>query len=156
MTIENGRPDGYTTLTPFLVCSPAAEAIDFYCAVFGARVVSRMDAPDGTVAHAELDLGLGRLQLGDPSDAYELVAPPAGPASSSTSIYVADVDGVTAAAVARGATLREPPASFVTGDRFASLIDPFGHRWAVLTRVEDLTQAQIDQRLAEWATAGGV
>ena len=156
MAITNGRPDGYTTLTPFLVCSPAAEAIDFYCAVFGARVVSRMDAPDGTVPHAELDLGTGRLQLGDPSEAYGLVAPADGPVSSSTCIYVADVDAVTAAAVAAGAVLREPPATFVTGDRFASVIDPFGHRWAVMTRVEDVSPEEADRRLAEWAAAGGV
>ncbi len=156
MTIENGRPDGYTTLTPFLVCSPAARAIDFYCAVFGARVVSRMDAADGSVPHAELDLGLGRLQLGDPNGAYELVAPTAGPVSASTCVYVADVDAVTAAAVERGATLREPPATFVTGDRFASIIDPFGHRWAVMTRVEDVSPAEAERRLAEWAASGGV
>ena len=58
MTITNGKPEGYTTLTPFLVCSPAAEAITFYEEVFGARVVGRMDGPGGTVAHAELDLGV--------------------------------------------------------------------------------------------------
>ena len=156
MAISNGRPDGYTTLTPFLVCSPAAAAIDFYCAVFGARVVSRMDAPDGTVPHAELDLGLGRLQLGDPSEAYGLVAPGSGPVSSSTCVYVADVDAVTDAAVARGAVLREPPATFVTGDRFASVIDPYGHRWAVMTRVEEVSPEESDRRLAEWAAAGGV
>ena len=75
MAITDGRPDGYTTLTPFLVCSPAAEAIRFYGDVFGATVVQRMDGPGGTVVHAELDLGLGRLQLGDPNEAYGLVAP---------------------------------------------------------------------------------
>jgi len=75
MTIHDGRPDGYTALTPFLVCSPARDAIDFYRDVFGARLVSRMDGPDGTVPHAELDFGLGRLQLGDPAEQYGLVAP---------------------------------------------------------------------------------
>ena len=60
------------------------------------------------------------------------------------------------AAVARGATVREPPATFVTGDRFASVIDPFGHRWAVMTRVEDVSPAEAERRLAEWAAAGGV
>ena len=158
MSIDDGRPDGYTTLTPFLVCSPAREAIDWYCSVLGARVVSRMDAPDGTVPHAELDLGLGRLQLGDPSEAYGLVAPDrAAPAvSSSTCIYVADVDAVFAAAVAGGARVREEPSTFVTGDRFASVIDPFGHRWALMTRVEDVDPAEAERRLAEWAAAGGV
>jgi PhnB protein len=154
MAITNGRPDGYTTLTPFLVCSPAAEAIRFYTDVFGATVVSRMDGPGGTVVHAELDVGDGRLQLGDPNDEYGLAAPSRQAedrASSSTCIYVADVDAVFAVAVERGATVREEPATFVTGDRFASVHDPFGHRWAVMTRVEDVTPEEEQRRLAEWA-----
>ncbi len=157
MAITNGRPDGYTTLTPFLVCAPAAEAIRFYADVFGATVVQRMDGPDGTVVHAELDLGLGRLQLGDPNDAYGLATPTgqeADRASSSTCVYVADVDAVFARAVERGATVREEPATFVTGDRFASIYDPFGHRWAIMTKVEDVSPEEQERRLAEWATSG--
>ncbi len=154
MAITNGRPDGYTTLTPFLVCVPAAEAIHFYGDVFGATVVSRMDGPDGTVVHAELDLGNGRLQLGDPNDEYGLVAP-TGQAgdrvSSSTCIYVPDVDAVFVRAVERGATVREEPATFVTGDRFASVYDPFGHRWAIMTKVEEVSPEEEQRRLAEWA-----
>lgn len=157
MTTTDGRPDGYTTLTPFLVCSPARDAIDFYVEVFDASVVSRMDAPDGTVPHAELDLGLGRLQLGDPSTEYGLAAPApadvAGTVSSSTCVYVADVDAVFARAVARGATVREEPSTFVTGDRFASVLDPFGHRWAIMTRVEDVSPEEEQRRLSEWAAA---
>ena len=158
MTITNGRPEGYTTLTPFLVCSPATEAIAFYEAVFGATVVSRMDGPDGSVMHAELDLGLGRLQLSDPNDEYGLVAP-SGHAedevSGSTCIYVADVDAVFDQAVERGATVREKPSTFVTGDRFASIYDPFGHRWAVMTKVEDVSPEETERRLAEWASSQG-
>jgi PhnB protein len=154
MAITNGRPDGYTTLTPFLVCAPAAEAIHFYGDVFGATVVSRMDGPDGTVVHADLDLGNGRLQLGDPNDEYGLVAP-TGQAgdrvSSSTCIYVPDVDAVFVRAVERGATVREEPATFVTGDRFASVYDPFGHRWAIMTKVEEVSPEEEQRRLAEWA-----
>jgi PhnB protein len=158
MTITNGRPDGYTTLTPFLVCSPAADAIAFYEAVFGATVVSRMDGPDGSVMHAELDLGLGRLQLSDPNDEYGLVAPTAAAedtVSGSTCIYVADVDAVFEKAVERGATVREKPSTFVTGDRFASIYDPFGHRWAVMTRVEDISPEEAQRRLDEWASTQG-
>ena len=155
MTITNGRPDGYTTLTPFLVCSPAAEAIAFYEAVFGASVVSRMDGPDGSVMHAELDLGLGRLQLSDPNAEYGLVAPcrDGDEVSGSTCIYVADVDVVFEKAVEHGATVREEPSTFVTGDRFASIYDPFGHRWAVMTKVEDVSPEEAERRLAEWASA---
>jgi PhnB protein len=154
MAIQNGRPDGYTTLTPLLVCSPAADAITWYGDVFGATVVQRMDGPDGSVPHAELDFGMGRLQLGDPSEEYGLVAPAEGDAiSRSTCIYVADVDAVFATAVERGATVREEPATFVTGDRFASIRDPFGHRWAIMTKVEDVSPEEADRRLAEWAAS---
>ena len=158
MAITDGRPDGYTTLTPFLVCSPAAEAIRFYEEVFGATTVSRMDGPDGTVPHAELDLGLGRLQLGDPNPQFGLTAPSreGDLVSSSTCVYVADVDAVVARAVERGATVREQPATFVTGDRFASLYDPFGHRWAVMTRVEEVSPEEAERRLAEWASSEGL
>lgn len=157
MTIIDGRPEGYTTLTPFLVCAPAAEAIAFYEAVFGATVVSRMDGPGGTVLHAELDLGLGRLQLSDPNAEYGLVAPSreGDEVSRSTSIYVADVDAVFDRAVERGATVREKPSTFVTGDRFASIYDPFGHRWAVMTKVEEVSQEESERRLAEWASSQG-
>jgi PhnB protein len=157
MAITDGRPEGYTTLTPFLVCSPAAEAIAFYKAVFGATVVSRMDGPDGSVLHAELDLGLGRLQLSDPNDEYGLVAPArdGDHVSGSTCIYVADVDAVFAAAVERGATVREKPSTFVTGDRFASIYDPFGHRWAVMTKIEEVSPEETERRLAEWAATQG-
>jgi PhnB protein len=157
MAITDGRPDGYTTLTPFLVCSPAAEAIRFYEEVFGATVVGRMDGPGGVVAHAELDLGTGRLQLSDPQDEYGLVAPDrdGDRVSGSTCIYVADVDAVFEKAVARGATVREKPATFVTGDRFASIYDPFGHRWAVMTRVEDVSPEEAERRLADWAASQG-
>jgi PhnB protein len=150
--IIDGRPDGYTTLTPFLVCRPADQAIDFYTQVFGAKLIERMDGPDGTVAHAELDLGLGRLQLGDPSEAFGLVAPSGEDAvSRSTVIYVADVDAVYAAAVEAGARSREEPSTFVTGDRFASILDPFGHRWAIMTRVEAVDPEEARRRLAEWS-----
>lgn len=157
MTITNGTPEGYTTLTPFLVCSPASEAIRFYAEVFGATVVSRMEAPDGTVPHAELDVGDGRLQLGDPSEQYGLVAPERArdAVSGSTCIYVADVDAVFTKAVERGATVREKPDTFVTGDRFASIYDPFGRRWAIMTRVEDVNPEETERRLAEWGARQG-
>lgn len=154
MTISNGKPAGYTALTPFLVCQPAAEAIAFYQAVFGASLVTRMEGPNDSIMHAELDFGDGRLQLSDPLDEHGLVAPTVEEAertSSSVCAYVADVDAVFAAAVERGAIVREAPSTFVTGDRFASLYDPFGHRWAIMTRVEEVSPEQAERRLAAWA-----
>lgn len=150
-------PPGYTSLTPFLCVADGAAAIDFYTAAFDATVVSRMDTPGGGVAHAELDFGHGRLQLGDAAEEYGLTAPEPprrdgqDRATHSVCLYLPDVDAVTARAVELGAVLREPPATFVTGDRFASVLDPFGHRWAIMTRVEDVAPEEQERRLAEWA-----
>jgi PhnB protein len=145
-------PPGYTSLTPFLVVDGAGAAIGFYTAVFGATVVDVMDGPDGTVAHAELDFGHGRLQLSDPNPKFDLVTAPAGSAVSySTCLYCADVDAVVARAKEHGAVLREEVSTFVTGDRYGSIVDPFGQRWSVMTRVEDVSKEEADRRLAEWA-----
>src|SRR5262245_15585770 len=146
-------PEGYTSLTPFLCIDGASAAIDFYVSVFGAELVDRMDGPGGTVAHAELDFGNGRLQLGDPSEDYKIAAPDRRKASVTHSIalYCQDTDDVVVRAGKAGATIREPAQTFVTGDRFASILDPFGQRWTVMTRVEDVTEEERDRRMAEWA-----
>ncbi|OBG94209.1 glyoxalase [Mycobacterium sp. E136] len=151
MTV-NKIPEGYTSLTPFLCVDGASAAIDFYTSVFGATLVDRMDDPNGTVAHAELDFGNGRLQLGDPAEAYQIAAPDARiPATHSIALYCEDVDAVVSRAEQAGAVVREPAQTFVTGDRFASIVDPFGTRWSVMARVEDISPEERDRRLAEWA-----
>lgn len=156
---DNGRPRTSTTLTPFLAVPRAREAIDFYVEVFGARVVDVTEFPgeDGpVVAHAVLDFGLGQLQLGEPQPAYHLVAPPEGEDDCySMGVFCPDVDAVVERAVAAGATVREPAVDFVSGDRFASIRDPFGIRWSVLTRVEDISDEESARRVAEWAAQQG-
>lgn len=150
----NGRPNSSTALTPHLVVAPADKALTFYQDVLGARVLDVTRFPGSSaVAHAELDFGLGKLTLSDPMTAYGLVAPPdpAGGASFSLALYVPDVDDVVARAIAAGATLREPPATFVSGDRYASLLDPFGIRWAIMTRVEDLSPEESRRRVEAWS-----
>ena len=145
-------PEGYTSLTPFLVIDGAAKAIEFYTGVFGATLVERMDGSDGTVAHAELDFGDGRLQLSDPNPQYGLEAPERkASVTHSIVLYCSDADDVVARAEAAGATVREAVQTFVTGDRFGSIVDPFGQRWAVMTRVEDVSAEERDRRLADWA-----
>lgn len=147
----DGRPNGSTSLTPFLAVPGAAEAIAFYRDVFGARVVDVTEF-GGVVVHADLDFGTGMLQLGEPSPAYHLVAPPQGEDDCySMGLYVPDVDAVVARAVKAGATVREAPSDFVSGDRFASIRDPFGVRWSVMSRVEDLSEEESAARVAEWA-----
>lgn len=147
----DGVPHGSTTLTPFLAIEGAARAVELYRDVFGARVVDVTEI-GGVLVHAELDLGHGRLQLGEPSPDFGLVAPPAGEGSCySLGFYCADVDAVVEKARAAGATVREEPTTFVSGDRYASIRDPFGVRWSVMSRVEDLSEAESSRRVAAWA-----
>lgn len=150
---SNGRPHGSTSLTPHIVVTPAEKAIEFYRDVFGARVadVTRFPGSD-LVSHAVLDFGAGLLTLSDPMESYGLVAgDPARGVTFSLSLYVPNVDEVTANAAAHGAVIREPAATFVSGDRFASVLDPFGLRWSIMTRVEDISPEESARRIAAWA-----
>jgi PhnB protein len=146
-------PQGYTSLTPFLCIDGASAAIDFYTSVFGATLIEKMDGPDGTVAHAELDFGIGRLQLGDPAESYKIAAPDSrkGVVTYSITLYSEGVDAIVERAEKAGATVREKPQDFATGDRFASIADPFGVRWTLMTRIEDVSPEERDRRMAEWA-----
>lgn len=151
----DGLPHGSTSLTPFLAMPRAAEALAFYRDVFGARVVDLTEF-GGVVVHADLDFGTGRLQLGEPAPDYHMVPPPAGEDDCySIGLYCTDVDGLTARAEEAGATIREAPSTFVSGDRYASIRDPFGVRWTLMTRVEDLSEEESARRVAEWAADQG-
>lgn len=153
-----GKPHGATALRPFLAIEGAREAVAFYRDVFGARVVDVTEI-GGAVAHAVLHLGDGQLQLGEPNPAYGLLPPARGESGDgacySLGLYVEDADDVVARAEAAGAVVREPLTNFVSGDRFASVRDPFGVRWSVMSRVEDLSEEESARRVAEWAAAQG-
>ncbi|HXH34821.1 MAG TPA: VOC family protein [Plantibacter sp.] len=147
----DGVPHGSTSLTPFLVVPRAAEAIEFYRSVFGARLVDATEM-GGVVVHAELEFGQGRLQLGEPNPDYGLIESPGGESDCySMGLYCADVDAVVSRAELAGSTIREAVTDFVSGDRFASIRDPFGVRWSVMSRVEDLSEEESASRVAEWA-----
>ncbi|KXP14396.1 VOC family protein [Tsukamurella pseudospumae] len=151
----NGVPHSFSSLTPFLSIPNAKGAIDFYISVFGARSLGVTEM-GGVVAHAELDFGNGRLQVGEPNPQFGLIPMPEGEADCySLGLYCADVDDVVARAEAAGATVREPVMNFVSGDRFASIRDPFGVRWSIMTRVEDLSDEESAARVEEWAAAQG-
>lgn len=149
----NGRPNNATSLTPFLAIAGAADAIGFYRDVFGATV-NDVTEMSGVVVHADLDLGFGLLQLGEPNPDYSLVPAPSGESDCySLGLYVSDVDAVYERAVAAGATVREAPSDFVSGDRIASIRDPFGVRWSLMSRVEDLSPGESAKRVEEWAAS---
>lgn len=149
----DGIPHGYTSLTPFLAISGAAEAVELYRSVFHARVIGITEI-GGMVVHAELDFGHGRLQLGEPNPEYGLIPAPSGDSDCySIGLYCADVDATVARAQEAGATIREAVSTFVSGDRFASIRDPYGVRWSIMSRVDDLSEAESNRRVAEWAAA---
>ncbi|WP_328392379.1 VOC family protein [Nocardia sp. NBC_00416] len=151
----NPIPAGYHSITCFIAVGDGNAAIDFYSAVFGAEVVSRNDMPDGQPAHAELKIGDSTLQLGGPVPDQNVLAPTGDWVHTSLVHYCPDVDGVIARAREHGAKVAEDPATFVTGDRYAALLDPFGHRWVVMTKVEDVTREEAERRVSEWMATQG-
>jgi PhnB protein len=142
-------PEGYHSVTPYLVVKGAAKAIDFYKKAFGAKELFRMEGPGGTVAHAEIEIGDSRLMLADESPQMGYSGPEPGSRSSvGLMIYVEDVDKVAAQASAAGIkTEREVQDQFY-GDRSGNFIDPFGHRWTIATHKEDVSKEEMDRRMA--------
>ena len=140
-------PEGYRTLTPYLAVEDAATAIDYYKQAFGATERVRMDAPDGKIGHAELQIGDSRIMLSDPFPQAS-TRPPSelGGTSASVFMYVEDVDAVVKRAVDAGATVTMEVADQFWGDRFGSIMDPFGLSWSIATHVEDLTPDEIAER----------
>ncbi|THV30919.1 VOC family protein [Glycomyces paridis] len=149
-TNVNPIPEGYHSVTPFIVVKDAAKAIDWYAEVYGATTLTRNDMPDGTVAHCEIQIGNSIVQLGDPNPAFGMEVPDPEHVTASLVLYVEDCDAVYAKAVEAGATVREEPAVFLTGDRYASIADPFGRRWSIMTRVEDVSREEGERRVDEW------
>jgi len=139
-------PAGYRTLTPYLAVPDGADAIDFYVAAFGAEVVSRMDGPDGVLMHGELRIGDSMLQLSSEMPDFGLKAPESGWVHSSLVVYVPDTDSFVDRAIAAGATLHTPVSDTFSGDRHGTVMDPFGHRWAVCTKIEDVPDDEVARR----------
>ena len=139
-------PEGYH-ITPYLAVDDAAEAIEYYKKVFGAKERSRMDAPDGRIGHAELEIGDSLLML---ADAFPQFAPrppsELGGTSASIFMYVEDVDAVVKKAVDAGGTTTMEVADQFWGDRFGSVKDPFGHVWSIATHVEDVPPEEMAER----------
>jgi len=142
-------PEGYHSLQVYLAVEDASKAIDFYKEAFGAEETIRMPGPDGSVAHAELQLGDSKLMLSDPFP-HSNVRPPSerGGPTGSVFMYVDDADALFERAQAAGATVVSPLEKMFWGDRFGTLADPFGHVWSVATHVEDVPEDEMEQRAA--------
>jgi len=141
-------PEGYHTITPYLMVKGAAHAIDFYKKAFGAKEIFRMEDPNGRVAHAELQIGDSRVMLADEHPEMGFLAPrPGDRVPVGLLLYVEDVDKLAAQAQAAGATVERPVADQFYGDRTGNFLDPFGHRWTISTHVEDVSQEEMQRRM---------
>ena len=142
-------PDGYYSLTPYLVCKGAAKAIEFYTKVFGAQETVRMPGPGGSIAHAEVKIGNSMLMLADENKEQGQLSPETiGGTATSIMFYTDDVDQVFTRAVAAGAKAEMPPVDMFWGDRMGNLVDPFGHKWAIATHKEDVSPEEMEKRMA--------
>jgi PhnB protein len=142
-------PDGYHTVTPYLIIKNAAGAIDFYKKAFGAKEMFRMPGPDGKVMHAEIKIGDSPIMMADEFPEMNCLSPQTrGGPTSSICLYVPDVDALYKQVQAAGATVVRPLQDQFYGDRSATLVDPYGHMWTIATHKEDLTMEEIEKRKA--------
>ena len=149
-------PEGYHSVTPYLVVNGAERAIDYYRQAFGAEEVLRLTMPGGKLAHAEIKIGDSRIMLADEFPEWDARGPlTIGGTSVSLMIYVPDCDAVYARAIAAGATPLMPVQDQFYGDRSGSLKDPFGHKWHISTQREKLSQAEIQRRATRMFSAEG-
>ncbi|PWU18384.1 MAG: hypothetical protein C5B50_09355 [Verrucomicrobia bacterium] len=143
-------PENFHAVTPYLTVKNAAKAIEFYKRGLGARERVRMPMPDGKIAHAELQIGDSIIMLGEECPEHGSVSPQTLEGSPVTlSLYVENVDNAFNQAVGAGASVKEPVENKFWGDRAGSVTDPFGHRWMLMTHVEDVPPDQMKQRMAE-------
>lgn len=149
-------PQGFNSITPYLVIKGAAQAIEYYKKVFGATVQVRMDGPNGTVGHAELQIGNSRIMLADENPSMGqgyTSASTIGGSPVSLYIYLPNVDQIFDLAVAEGAKILKPVQDQFYGDRSGFFQDPFGHLWGVATHVEDVSPEELDRRMKKMMKA---
>jgi len=150
-------PDNYRRITPALVVDGGVKALEFYAEAFDATERMRFPGPEGTIAHAEIQIGDSVVIVEDASPYMGTKAPPAGGIEGSPTflfIYVEDVDAVIERAVKLGATLQRPPQDQFYGDRDGFIVDPFGHGWTIASHVEDVAPEEMMRRMAELQEGG--
>ncbi len=146
-------PDGYSSVTPYLIFEDAASAIEFYTKGFGAQELFRM--PMGNrIVHAEIQIGNSRIMLADEAPQMDAYSPKHHNGSPvSLMLYVDDVDTFTKEAVAAGAKVLRPLKNQFYGDRSGTFLDPFGYKWTIATHVEDVSPEEMETRMSS-AVAG--
>jgi PhnB protein len=139
MTV-NPIPDGYHTVTPYLIVPDVAGMIDFLQQVFDAPVNERMDAPDGRILHAAVRIGDSAVMMGESSEEYPSL-------QMMLYIYLEDCEAAYRRALAAGATSIQEPKDEFYGDRVAAVRDMFGNQWWIATHIEDVTAEEMERRM---------
>lgn len=139
-------PDGFHTVTPYLIVDDVPALLDFAQKAFDAEVIEKLTLPDGTVMHAQIRIGDSMLMMGGARPEW-----PAMPAS--LYLYVPDCDVLYRRAIEAGATSIEEPSDQFYGDRHAGVRDSNGIVWWVATHIEDVSSEEIARRAA--AMGGG-
>lgn len=135
-------PEGYHTVTPYLIVEDGDAMIDFVERAFGATLVGRSDTPEGRLMHADVVIGDSHLMLGEANEEWE-------PRRSLIHLYVPDVDAVFARAVEAGAKSIRDPETMFYGDRTGGVEDPSGTQWWIASRVEIVSPEEMERRMSE-------
>lgn len=144
-------PDGYHSVTPYLIVDDAKAAIDFYTRAFGATEKFRLPMGD-RIGHAEILIGDSHVMLADEFPDMGQLGPKArGGTTVSLMVYVEDVDRAFRQAIAAGGTEERPVENQFWGDRLGTLTDPFGHKWSLATTVEEVAPDELEARMKAWS-----
>jgi len=147
----NYIPDGYHTVTSYLMVDDAAKALGFYRDAFGAEELFRLPMGD-KIGHAEIMIGDTHLMLADEFPDMGALGPNSrGGPTASFMIYVPDADAAYDKAVKAGAKADRPLKNEFWGDRIGTVVDPFGHKWSLATHVEEVGPEEMQKRMAEWS-----
>ncbi|MXZ34487.1 MAG: VOC family protein [Acidobacteria bacterium] len=150
-------PEGYHSVTPYLIVKNAAAAIEFYKKALGAAELFRMEAPGGKIGHAEIRIGDSHVMLADEYPDMGYKGPESlGGTSVHLMVYVSDVDKIYPQAIAAGGKEIRPLRNQFYGDRSGTLADPFGHVWTISTHVEDVSEEEMAKRAAAAMKEAGV
>jgi PhnB protein len=151
-------PEGYSTVTPYLIIKNASKAIDWYKQALGAQELFKMASPDGRVMHAEIRIGNSPIMICDefPEMSADWRSPETlGGVSCGLWIYTDDCDAAYEKAISAGAKSVSPPADMFWGDRYGQFTDPFGHSWGVATHKEDVSMEELKRRQEQWMASMG-
>jgi PhnB protein len=149
-------PDGYHTVTPYLIVNGAASALEFYKKAFGATELMRFPGPGGKIGHAEIRIGDSAIMLADEHPEMDARGPKTlGGSPVGILIYTEDVDAAAKRAVAAGAKVLRPVQDQFYGDRSGTFEDPYGHKWTIATHKEDVSVEEMQKRMDALMKPGG-